>query len=76
MHLSSEGQQSHCIKEVEHVMFSLLDLCEASAGDYSIIIVSQPPAGPPAGATFLEGFAVVPLSRKPFFYNVVVALVV
>jgi hypothetical protein len=64
MHLSSECQQGHCIKEVEHVLFSLLDLSEASAGGNSINIVSWPSAGPPAGAAFLEGFAVVPLSLE------------
>jgi hypothetical protein len=36
----------------------------------------QSPVGPRAGAVFLEGLAVVPLSRRPFFFNVVVALVV
>ncbi len=41
------------------MLFSLLDLSEASAGGNSINIVSWPSAGPPAGAAFLEGFAVV-----------------
>ena len=51
-------------------------LCEASAGDNSIDVISQSSAGPRAGAVFLEGLAVLPLSRRPFFDNVVVALVV
>ena len=51
-------------------------LCGASAGDNSIDVISQSPVGPRAGAVFLEGLAVVPLSRRPFFFNVVVALVV
>ena len=50
-------------------------LCEASAGDNSIDVISQSSAGPRAGAVFLEGLAVLPLSRRPFFDNMVVALV-
>ena len=51
-------------------------LCGASAGDVSIDVISQSSAGPRAGAVFLEGLAVLPLSRRSFFDNVVVALVV
>ena len=51
-------------------------LCGDSAGGNSIDVISQSPVGPRAGAVFLEGLAVLPLSRRPFFDNVVVALVV
>ena len=44
-------------------------LCGDSAGGNSIDVISQSPVGPRAGAVFLEGLAVLPLFRRPFFFQ-------